>query len=452
MGGKNSITLNKKPLNKNNGILPLNKKPLNNIQQLFNFNKKPTVIRGGVLEDSDIEKINELITNQLAHFGLIPAIEPAAIEPAAINPAIDAAAIKVNIPDMVFAKSKLPLAYRNGFSSNVYFHMVKITKKNVTEWDAFTYNIKIITPNELQDTTGNMLITPPDAISKLDKVARNSRTIFINAGLDYFNIRESDASSDLFVVYASKRLNKTMLPPTWQDVEIMVTVISKEGVPFATPMGIVKLAHTYQKEAFGNMLGQPKSDNPSIIENRSISSVLYDELNKIKFNYPSHRRISLYLFTFIGTRINQFYLSEKTALFTSPTDTISSIVTNTLKHDYSLPYGYERNVGLRLAPNYIVKLNLYNLHDEFLILSRDNLKELCPWYCNIFGTVHTQVSFPGDKYYNTEDEYYNFEYTQPENTEDCYRGADDKSPFLYVPIYSFTQLVERGIYQFEAIE
>ena len=403
---------------------------------------------GGELNSNDIEKINELITNKLVHFGLIPAIEPTTIDTGAKESSTMSK--KVGITDMVFAKSTISLSSGDG-SSDVYFHMVKITKKNVTEWAAFTYNIKKITPSTLQDT-GTMFITPPDAISKLDKVAKSSRAIHIDAGLNYFDIRECDISSDLFVVYASKILNKTMLPPNWQDVEIMVTVMSKEGVPFATPMGIVKLAHTYTKEAFGNMLGSPNSENPSVIENRSISSDLYDELYRIKFNYPSHRRISLYLFTFIGTRINQFYLSEKTALFTSPTDTISSIVTNTLKHDYRLPYGYERNRRLRFAPNYIVKLNLYNLPDEFLILSRDNLKELCPWYCNIFETVHTQIIFPGDKDYNTEEESRNFNDTRPEDTEDCYRGADTQEPFLYVPIYSFNQLVERGIYQFEPIE
>jgi len=408
---------------------------------------------GGELNSNDIEKINELITNQLVTHGLIPtsAKKSSAIEPLIdISSTSSAMSKKASISDMVFAKSIISLSSGNG-PSDVFFHMVKITEENLSEWSEFEKNIKKITPNML-NYIGDQLITPPDAISKLPayKVESKSRHIYMNAGLDYFEIRKSDTSSDLFVVYASKTLNKTKLPPNWQDVEIMVTVASKEGVPFATPMGIVKLAHTYPKKAFGNMIG-PKIETPSVIENKSLNRDLYAELDKINFNYPSHRHISLYLFTFIGTFINQFYVSEITALFTSPTNTISSIVTNTLKHDYILPYGYERERMLRFAPNYIVKLNLYYLPDEFLILSRDNLKELCPWYCNIFQTERTQI-FPGDSDYNTEDESRNFDYTTPKNTGDCYKGANDIEPFLYVPIHSFNQLVDRGVYQFEPIE
>jgi len=500
MGSKNSITLNKKPLNKkplnngipplnknngisllNNGISPLNKKPLNNIQQLFNnkkqlFNNKKqhTVIRGGVLEDSDIEKINELITDKLVHFGLIPAIEPAAIDTGAkksstVEPVIDAAieaamaaSIKVNntghVPGAVFAKSTIPLAPKISKkemsilkqqgkelsslgSSDVYFHMVKITEENVIEWRQFEDKIKEISPVPGTLININYSIDMP----------RHNTTINMNAGLNHFKIRESNTFSDLFVVYASKELNKTNFPPDWKDVEIMVTVLARENVPFVTQMGIVRLAHTYTKAAFAKVIDFSTDTINTFFNHRELNQELYDYLKLINFNYPSHSHMSLYLFTFIGTYIYQFFSTKKTALFTSPTQDISNIVINTLKK-YELPYGYEYKQNFRMHDPYIIKLNLSNDAYQFLNLSRDNLKELCPWYCNLFYTIRVQTSFPGESDYDTEDESVNFRAKMPEDTDDCYIGPESSSPFLYVPIYTFNQLVERGIYQFEAIE
>ena len=487
MGGKNSITSNKKPLNNaiifnkkplNNAII-FNKKPLSNIRQLFN--KKPLVIKGGVLEDSDFEKINELITDKLVHFGLIPAIEPTTIDTGAkesttIEPVIDAAieaamaaSIKVNntgnIPNAVFAKSTIPLAQQISRaeisrlkqqneelpplgSSDVYFHMVKITEENVEGWKQFEKKIKEMTPRTLININAKMYEMLPIDSDSPEMRPNDDRAISINAGLDHFNIRVSNTFSDLFVVYASKELNKTNLPPDWKDVEIMVTVLAKEGVPFVTQMGIVKLAHTYTRGAFGKNLIDINPETNNI--DYSMNPELFEYLKLINFKYPSHSYISLYLFTFIGTHIYQFFSDKKTALFTSPTNTVSSIVTRTLKK-YKLPYGYERE-EIRHFPNYIVKLNLSNDSRPFLSLSRDNLKKLCPWYCNIFTTIPTQTAFPKDEWYSKEYPENNFNYAAPENTQDCYNGPEYQSPFLYVPIYSFNQLVERGVYQFEPIE
>lgn len=429
---------------------------------------------GGELNSNDIEKINELITNKLVHFGLIPAIEPTTIDTGAkesstieteakesstIEPVIDAAieaameaSIKVNntgnIPNAVFAKSTIPLAQQNKElptlgQSDVYFHMVKITEENVERWGQFEETIKKITPPQLINKDWKSTMQRPDSDGISDTIAVHTKIIDLNAGLAHFKVRASNAILDLFVIYASKELNKTNFPPDWKDVEIMVTVIAKEGVPFVTQMGIVKLAHTYTKGAFKDL-----------IDTNKINKDLFKHLNSINFSYPSHSRISLYLFTFIGTHIYQFFSTKKIALFTSPTEIISSIMTNTLKHKYKLPYGYEKKPSFRGAPNYIIKLNLYYSPYEFLILTKDMLKELCPWYCNIFQTIRVQNSFPGDKYYDTEDESNNFAYEFPDDTEDCYttRGLSYVDPFLYVPIYSFNQLVEHGIYQFEPIE
>ena len=431
---------------------------------------------GGELNSNDIEKINELITNKLVHFGLIPAIEPttidtgakesstieteakesstiepgakesSAIEDAASIEAAMVTSIKVNntgnIPNAVFAKSTIPLSSGDG-ASDVYFHMVKITEENIERWKQFEKTIKEITPPQLINKDWKSTMQRPDSAGLSDTIAVHTKIIDLIAGIDHFKVRASNAISDLFVVYASKELNKTNFPPDWKDVEIMVTVIAKEGVPFVTQMGIVKLAHTYTKGAFKDLIDKNK-----------INKDLFDYLDSINFSYPSHSRISLYLFTFIGTHIYQFFSTKKIALFTSPTEIISSIVTNTLKHKYKLPYGYEKKPSFRDSPNYIIKLNLYYSPYEFLILTKDILKELCPWYCNIFRTIRVQNSFPGDRYYDTEDESNNFADEFPEDTEDCYTiiGISYVDPFLYVPIYSFNQLVDRGIYQFEPIE
>ena len=117
---------------------------------------------GGELNLNDIEKINELITDKLVHFGLIPAIEPAAIDTGAKKSS--AVSKKVGITDMVFAKSTIPLSSGDG-SSDVYFHMVKITEENVEGWESFKRKLDIITPEDVVN------INPPkDIRSPSDKL------------------------------------------------------------------------------------------------------------------------------------------------------------------------------------------------------------------------------------------------------------------------------------------
>jgi len=314
-----------------------------------------------------------------------------------------------------------------------FFHMVKITEENLSKWEIFKQKLDTITPAAIVNVN-------PLKNTKYE----HARVINIDAGLNDFKIKKSNTVSDLFVVYASKELNKTNLPPNWQDVEMMVTIIAKEGIPFITQMGIVKLAHTYTKEAFSNLIDMHTNTIKNAYNKVRINQELFDYLISINFNYPSHKYISLYVFAFIATRINSFYLSEKTALFTSPVHIVADIV-GKLFNTHRLIYGYEEES----TRDGQIKITLYNSENPFLILTRDNLKEECPWYCNIF---EYQRSIPHDSA-NYDAEFPEaLEWVSTENTPDCYSIERPMGPFLYIPIHSFNQLVERGVYQFDPIE
>ena len=182
--------------------------------------------------------------------------------------------------------------------SDVYFHMIKITEGNKMEWQDFIKLLKKITPR--QDLT----IYNRDNSGKL-----TFTEISLTLGIDFLKILDDELlRHDLYIAYASKILNKTNNPPDWRDVECIVSVCAKEGIPYFTNMGIFSLAHIFEKKNYTNKNGYEIT----------IEEELRTYLESIKYNYPAHKNISMYLFTFIAMNIQQFYTDQKVALFTSP--------------------------------------------------------------------------------------------------------------------------------------
>ena len=221
-------------------------------------NKSSIKKRGGALTSDDIVQINSLIDSRLQTFHLIPIEKTAVVLPSTtemvlpsttevVSPSTTAVFAKANILEKkirdpiieneAFFTQDLAtqIAQRDAYSakklekSDVYFHMVKITSENINAWKEFENKIKEITP-----------------MRGFDNLDGHGNGIW--SGLEYFVIKER--KEDLFVAYSSKILNKTNNPPDWKDVECIVTVIAKEGVPYFTYMGIFAFLHTYDEDFF----------------------------------------------------------------------------------------------------------------------------------------------------------------------------------------------------------
>lgn len=394
-------------------------------------NKSSIKKRGGALTSDDIVQINSLIDSRLQTFHLIPIEKTEVVLPSTtevVSPSTTAVFAKANIlekkirdpiieNESFFAQDRATqTAQRDAYSakklekSDVYFHMVKITSENIETWKIFEAKIKEITP-----------------IRGFDNLDGRGNGIW--SGLDYFVIKERN--DDLFVAYASKVLNKTNNPPDWKDVECMVTVIAKEGIPYFTYMGIFALLHTYDNEFFyeANRISY-------------LGQELKEYLVSINYSYPSHKYISMHLFTFIGTHIKAFYAQCPIALLTSPVETIK-IIAQKIFDPIKLPFGYEtegsynnRHSGSKNGQ--YIQFDMYNNTSNFkdtnmnsskalfFKLTRDKLQISCPWYCNIFPPY-------------------------PENTTECYRDASAIARFLYIPVYSFEELAKLEEYYFEDI-
>ena len=362
--------------------------------------RQKKIKRGGVLTHDDIAQITNLIDHRMQLFNLIPtSATPSPLasgnNTAHLHNGEIIEPIK-NVPSAVFATAALPLKKDQSSSTNVYFHMIKLTAENLSEWKAFETSIKKM---------ANL-----DSLINYDTFSYS--IIDLTAGLNYFSI-QIDSRYDKYVVYVSKELNNTNNPPDWRDVECMVTVIAKDDIPYFTNMGILALPHTFTKKNFIRYLHEDGSNRGSL------KPELFNYLTEIDFNYPSHKYVSLYLFIFIGAKINSFYSTLKTALLTSPTAAIAHIVSKELNNK-RLEYGYESNRPRRV-PNRSISLTLFNntTHDT-LVLTRDMLKQLCPWYCNIF---YTELA------------------SRPNDENNCYDGPDSYEPFVYVPITSFEELL-----------
>jgi len=362
--------------------------------------KKSSIKKGGALTSDDVEQINKLIDSRLQTFNLIPLEEK--LNPAVVSPSTLAVFAKANI-----LKKKQDEIL--GDKSDVFFHMIKITSENINAWKEFENKIKEITPMR--------------GFNNLDG---NGNGIW--SGLDYFVIKER--KEDLFVAYASKVLNKTNNPPDWKDVECMVSIIAKEGVPYFTYMGIFAFLHTYDNDFFYE-------------KNRMmhLGQELKEYLGSINYDYPAHKYISMYLFTFIGTHIKGFYTKHPIALLTSPVETIKTISEKVFS-PIELPFGYEtpnsynnRIIGGSKKGQYL-QFDMYNntpnindsninsSHAVFFKLTKDKLKISCPWYCNIFPPYL-------------------------ENTTECYHDASAVARFLYIPVYSFEELAKLEAYHFD---
>jgi hypothetical protein len=317
-----------------------------------------------------------------------------------------------------FSNKFSPIGY-----SIVYFHLVKITDENIKDWQKFRTEVEKIVPEHQFDKTDGTMI------SKLTMDKSSNKDIRIYAGSDHFKI-EKNEWHDLYVAYASKEKNESIYSPNWEDVECMVTVLAKKDIPIYTNMGIFRLTHTYSYENF-------------IVHNDLLSKhpllKKYFEKNNNQ-NYPSHRSIALNLLTFIAIFIQKFYSDNKIGLLTSPSNAMLEIIKKKL-NEKKLSYAIELNSiyisGYR--PEKIL-LRLYNfLTNDFILqdlkilqsedleklnldkntivkkLDENDLKKICPWYCNIFEN-------------NIAD------------TNICYKYPFYQSTFIYVPISSFTEL------------
>ena len=305
--------------------------------------------------------------------------------------------------------------------SDVYFHMVKIIDENIFQWQVFEQKIK--------------------SMEKSIQVMYNKRRVYFTAGLNHFNIIKR--REDLFVAYASIILNKTIFPPDWEHVECMVSIIAKEGIPYFTNMGIFTMMHTFPLESYNYQ--EDRSSRKLIllpeISGNDVDTELSNYFTTRGESYPAHKYISAHLFTFIGTHINNFYADEKTALFTSPTEGIASILSKVF-NNYKIIYGIEedkesRYLGLEKdnkPDDSFVRIVLYNgvkQTQTHLDLNKNELEKLCPWYCNIFI-----IDDGGNK---------------PDDTPECYSSVIYSDPFVYVPVSSFIELSSKEEYAFISI-
>lgn len=215
----------------------------------------------------------------------------------------------ITIPKIIIASANIQLVDPSIGSPNVYFHLVKITDENIENWKNFRTEVEKIVPEHIFDKAYGCII------SELTKDKLTKKDIRIYAGSDHFKI-EKHEWHDLYVAYASKEKNESIYSPNWEDLECMVTVLAKEGIPLYTNMSIFRLTHTYSYENF-------------IVHNNLLSkhSLLkqYFEKNNNQ-NYPSHKSIALNLLTFIATFIQKFYTDNKVGLLTSPSNDMLEII------------------------------------------------------------------------------------------------------------------------------
>ena len=403
--------------------------------------------KGGALTPEDINIINDQIMSKLYEFNLITPqssemssaklseMSSAKLSEMSSAKSSEMGSAKLSI--MEFAKASI-LEKRGRCSieeevyglpststpikSDVYFHMIKIIDANITQWQEFEQKIKSMEENI--------------------QVMYNGKSVNFTTGLNHFNIRER--VEDLFVAYASIKPNLSIFPPDWKDVECMVSIIAKEGIPYFTNMGIFTMMHTFPILSYNFI--EDKAAKKIILRPYRSDYTIDPELSRYfedrNESYPAHKYISVYLFTFIGSRINNFYVDEKTALFTSPTEEIVIILSKVF-NKYKIMYGLEvdnrlyRYRGLENGNNYsdsCVRLKLYNNEpdntDKYLELHNSDLRQLCPWYCNIFELLDG---------------------TMPPDEPECYSGAISMDPFVYVPISSFIKLSRHADYIFSLV-
>lgn len=380
--------------------------------------------KGGALTEEDIDIINDQIMRKLYEFNLILP-QSAAMStklPAVIsltNISIAKASILEKRGRCSIANELDPLyKYPNPIKSDVYFYMIKITDDNISQWKVFEQKIK--------------------SMEESIQVMYNSIGVKFTAGLNFFNIKKR--REDLFVAYASIMLNETIFPPDWRDVECMVSIIAKEGIPYFTNMGIFTMMHTFPLDSYSfEDLSSKKLILLPYISGNDLDTDLSNYFTNRTESYPAHKYISAHLFTFIGIHINNFYVDEKTALFTSPTDGIAIILSKVF-NKYKIIYGYEtdresRYLGLEKGnkpDDSFVRIVLYNgATQAHLDLNKNELKKLCPWYCNIFLIN---------------------EHNTPPDTPECYSSVIYTEPFVYVPVSSFIELSSKEEYAFISID
>lgn len=360
-------------------------------------NKK--IYRGGLLDSTDINIINSLIEKNLIDHNLIDHN------------------LEDSTPSVIIAKASILLKQQKKFPSDPepspilgdsFFHIVQITDANRLQWEEFRSNLEEIMPSSFKSF-------------KYLRDNRDFSTVHIESGFGYFDITTTH-NHDIYVAYASILQNNSINPPNWQDVECMVSILGKKNVPFYSPVGIFVLPHTY-----------PKTSHNSIIENINRfgkSKILINYLKSLKPQYPSHKNIALMLLTFAGKFIQNFYKDSKTALFTSPTDDMTSIIRHGLDK-YKLPYGIENNDFQFKEKGDKMKFDIFydteHIVTEFL--SSEKLFKLCPWYCN--QRFNSIILDENGKETDID----------IEDTENCY-SMIRTNKMVYIPIESIVKLFD----------
>lgn len=266
----------------------------------------------------------------------------------------------------------IPLKKTNGMG-DVFFHLVQITDTNKAQWPTFKQNLADIMPDSYITRKDNSLGVKSDFET------------FISAGFDFINIKTPGEDYDItdsivihndtYIAYASIRKNNSNMPPNWQDVECMVSFLAQNNIPFYSPVGIFVLPHTVSINSYNSIQSNLRKYGKSLD--------LPDYMKSINFSYPSHKAISLALLTFGATCIQKFYKDKKTALFTSPTDTMTSVLAHGL-NKYELPYGIEIDNRFDAYEHGNIQFDGFNdIHKHIPTqLNTKDMPILCPWYCN----------------------------------------------------------------------
>jgi hypothetical protein len=378
--------------------------------------KKNGMKKGGALTENDIEQINDLIDKKLLQYGFksltIPIDDNEISNDKSIHSdetsGIFASSIHNDGTSGIFAKANIELKkqidLKRPKKTDSYFHIIKLTDENTSKWNEFEATIKRVTPRFIS--------------KKINNWRDPANRIALCAGFDYFNPHLYGAFKekgyDLYVAYASNTLNKSILPPDWINVECMVTVITKKDIPMYSNMGLTTLAHTFSKE-----YQTPYNfDGPDIVFGK----------------YESHKYISMYLFTFIGTTISHFYSNAKEALLTSPTESVHIVVSKVFDAN-KLIYGQEIMVANRNKTNSLT-FTIHNTPDSAIMeLPSDKLEQLCPWY-NRF-----EAKDVGKAEAKAEVE-------AKDEAIDAINYICMIEPFIYIPTTSFEQLAQSYKYEF----